>query len=700
MSEKILTTEFSEVIDQKYLDYAKDVITDRALPDARDGLKPVQRRILWAMYESGYLPGNLYKKSARIVGDVMGKYHPHGDSSIYGALVKLQQPFVRNIPLIDGHGNFGTIDDAPAAMRYTEARLSNASLFLLQSIKKDTVNFVENYEGSEKEPVVLPAEFPNLLVNGSSGIAVGMASDIPPHNLCETIDAACALVKNPNISIHSLMEHIKGPDFPTGGTMSPDNILSCYETGRGAVAVRSKVLIEDIPGGRQQIVVTELPYQVSKEGFLKKAHAYFSDGESSNAVALRDESSNQVGMRLVVELAKGVDARSIVQTMYEKPDLNLQKSYNFNMVAIIDGRPVLSNLKQLLDTFVAHRKDTLIRKLNHDLAKAEARVHILDGLLLAVVEIEKIVKVIKKSKSPKEAKTNLMKGFPLSELQVQAILDLKLQRLTSLEVASLEKEKKGLLGLISKIKDILSSPEKTNKELIREMQFVKNEIGETKRRTTIQDFDKVKITVSVDKFVLQAVDGVLKKRSAAYRSDHGVVLSTDSSEAIYIITKDGECLKTSASQIPKKIDKEIIAMINESTLTSGQYVIFVSSSGMVKKTLTADLLDIKKDGSVLKMKDGECLVEAFALSEDTDVALFSKEGMCIRFPLSSINPTGRIGIGVKGMSVQPGDAVVLAIPISDASNTVPVLEREVSLCSMRTQNRGGKGVKTKYLKSK
>lgn len=701
MAEKIVSLDLSEIVDQKYLDYAKDVITDRALPDARDGLKPVQRRILWSMYESGYLPGTLFKKSARIVGDVMGKYHPHGDSSIYGALVKMEQDFIRNIPLIEGHGNFGTIDDAPAAMRYTEARLSKPSLFLLQSIKKDTVNFVENYEGSEREPVVLPAEFPNLLVNGASGIAVGMASDIPTHNLAETIDAACALVKNPDITTVKLMDYIHGPDFPTGGILSPDNILSCYETGRGSVAVRGKVLIEDLPGGKQQLVITELPYQSSKEGFLKKIHEYFTNSETAVITALRDESSNQAGMRLVIEVGKGQNAQAIAQEMYGKPELGLQRNYNFNMVAIIDGKPVLASLKMLLETFVNHKKETFIRRLKYELNKAESRVHILEGLLLAVAEIEKIVRLIKKSKSPKDAKKALMTNFPLSEIQAQAILDLKLQRLTSLEVNVLEKEMKQLIATIAKIKDILSSPKKIDQEIIKEMEGVKAEIGEVPRKTVIQDFDSIKVDVYIDKFSIQYMDGSFKKRAANYKSDRGIYIKTDSSETIYFFLANGECMKCSATQIPKKTEHDVVAMINESDISADSLLVFVSSAGMIKRTSGEELLSIKKEGTILKLGPGESLVNAFVQNDALDAALFSQKGMCIRFALDDVNPTGRVGIGVRGMRLDNGDAVTDVFLIGRDENVEAIVhEMPVVITDLKVQSRGGKGVKIKYKKKR
>ena len=484
MGEKIIDAKMSEIMEEKFLDYSKAVIMDRALPDVRDGMKPVQLRILWSMYESGYLPDAKYKKCARIVGDVMGKYHPHGDSSIYGALVNLEQDFLRRYPLIDGHGNFGTTDDEPAAMRYTEARLAPTALYLLQGLKKNAVDFVNNYDDSEKEPVCLPAVIPNLLINGTSGIAVGMASDIPPHNLSEVIEAVKAYIANEKITVEELMDYVKGPDFPTGGIISSKGLLDCYKTSKGAIKVRGEVIEEKIKGTKKRVVIKSLPYQVSKANILKKIGRFIEDKNINYVTSVRDESNKNI--RIVIDLKKDVDVKEFIFDLYKNTDL--EKNYYCNMLALVDKKPVLLSLKDFIKEFVSHRREVFIRITTFEKEKAEKRLHILEGLLTAVQNIDETVNIIKNSKNPKEAKANLMKRFNLTDIQAQAVLDLKLQKITKLEVTDLQKEIKSLQALIKKLADLLKSPKKRDKEIINDLERIKGEIGLDKRLTKITKF--------------------------------------------------------------------------------------------------------------------------------------------------------------------------------------------------------------------
>ena len=486
MKEKIIDVKMSTLTEELFLEYGSYVIADRALPDVRDGLKPVQLKILWGMYEAGYLPDASFKKCARIVGDVMGKYHPHGDSSIYGALVFMEQPFAKRYPLISGHGNFGTTDDEPAAMRYTEAKLSPVSMYLLDGLKKNAVDFIDNYDGSEKEPVCLPAMIPNLLLNGTSGIAVGMSSEIPPHNLTEVLDATCAYIKNEKITSEELLTYVKGPDFPTGGIINTENIAEIYTTGKGSIKMRGEVNTETMKGSKKRIVITSIPFQTSKSKVLKKIAELVENDSLDFVTSIRDESSGETGLRIVIEVKNIINIKGFIEDLYKKTDL--QKNYNFNMLALVDKKPVLLGLKDMIREFIKHRREVFRRITIFEKTKAENRLHILDGLMIAVQNIDEVIKIIRGSKNPKESKIKLVDRFNFTENQVIAILNLRLQGLTKLEITTLEKEIKSLNALIKKLKDLLNNSKKMDKEIIKDLEKIKKDFGEDKRITKISNF--------------------------------------------------------------------------------------------------------------------------------------------------------------------------------------------------------------------
>lgn len=690
MSEKIIDMPLSTLTEEIFLDYAREVIGDRALPDVRDGLKPVQRRILWSMHESGYAPSERHRKCARIVGDVMGKYHPHGDSSVYGALVKLQQPFVRRCPLVDGHGNFGTVDDNPAAMRYTEARLSYASLYMLSDIEKNAVDFGDNYDASEREPTCLPARIPNLLINGGSGIAVGVASEIPTHNPVELIDAVCAYLQNPSIRIDELMTHIKGPDFPTGGIINPSGLQEAYHTGRGSVQVRGIVSVEKAPGGKQFVVISSLPYQTSKESLLKKIADIAEKEEFRFISAVRDESSGEVGFRIVVEVLGSTDLESFIRNLYQKTDL--QKNYHFNMVALVDKKPVTLSLKQMISEFVSHRKSVFCRTTQHDIDKANQKLHVLYGLLIAVKNLDLIIKTIKESKNPKEAKAKLVKQFDLSGVQAQAVLDLRLQRLTMLEIKHLKSEIVRLETLVTKLEAILASPKKIDGKILEDLREIRSQFESVKRLTIVGDFDSSHVESSVEKFVLQYIGGKLQKRRADYKGDRGVVVRTHSADYVYACYSSGVCERFPSASPLKNLPDHVAGLFSGEKQEVSSFVLTVSSDGMVKKTPITSIAGIKRPLSLMKVAGGATLIFAQAYSQDFDLILVSNNGYAIRFSTDEVSETGPGGIGIRCMKLSEDKRVVEVV--SCLKNTANQLKNKY-LMAVKRQKRGGRGTGTK-----
>lgn len=691
----IIDRSINDIISESFLAYAKEVIENRALPDVRDGLKPVQRRILYCMYELGLEPDKPHKKSARIVGEVLGKYHPHGDAAVYGALVNMAQDFNKRYILVDGQGNFGTIDDPPAAMRYTEARLSPFSMIMLEDIDKETVDWQNNFDDTLKEPTVLPAIFPNLIVNGTMGIAVGIASNIPPHNLAETIDAICAYIKNPEITTKGLMQHIKGPDFPTGGIVSPEGLLECYEKGTGTITVRSKVNIEELPDNKRQIVIKEIPYQVSKTTLINKIARYIESRKIDDVEEIRDE-SDQNGNRIVIEMKSGGNAEQLLDELFKKTDL--QTTFSYNMVALVNGKPKTLSLKDMIAEFVNHKKEVVKRKAEYELKKAKAREHILLGLIKAVDIIDEIVATIKSSKSPKEAKESLVKKFGFSDEQAQAILDMRLQRLTALEVKTLQDELKMLQKTISELEKILSSEKNLLREVEKKLLAIKEKYAD-ERRTLIKEFDKVEIKTVVERFTLQITeDGKVKKLSENYSGDMGLTLKTDSTKTIWLFAEDGCIQKIAGINLPQSVEKRVAGLCNEDDFSETDSVVFVTSDGMIKKTAFLEYKTAKSGSTAIKLAEGAKVARVLFEKEPSDIIIVTKKGMAIRFSDEDVRQTGRVSMGVRGIKLEDGDEVkdAFIIPSSEAGKCrIKIGSVFINADKIKRQNRGGKGIKIK-----
>lgn len=696
MPEKIIDRPINDIIAESFLDYAREVIENRALPDVRDGLKPVQRRILYCMHELGLEPDKPHKKSARIVGEVLGKFHPHGDAAVYGALVNMAQPFNKRYILVDGQGNFGTVDDPPAAMRYTEARLSPFAIEMLRDLEKDTVDWQNNFDDTLKEPVVLPSMFPNLIVNGTMGIAVGIASSIPPHNLAEVIDGICAYISNPDISVKELMQYIKGPDFPTGGIVSPEGLLKCYESGTGSIKIRSRVSIEELPDDRKQLVISELPYQVSKSSLLNKIAKYIESRKVDDVVEIRDE-SDQSGTRIVIEMDCGGNAEQLLDELFKKTEL--EASFSYNLVALVDGKPKTLSLKDMIAEFVKHKKEVVRRKTEYDLKKARAREHILEGLIMAVSIIDDIIASIKKSRNPKEAKSNLMQDYGFSEEQAQAILDMKLQRLTALEVKTLQDELKEVRKIISVLGKILSSEENILKEVKKRLLEIKAKYPD-ERKTLIQEFDKVEIKTLVEKFTLQiSENGKIRKLSENYSGDRGVVLKTDSAKTILFFDEKGYVQKHAGNALPQSTENSVVGLCNEDDYSDADSVVFITSDGMIKKTSFAEYKSTTKNSIAIKLGRGAKVVKVFFEKDPSDIVLLTKKGFVIRFSDEDVRQVGRIAAGVRAIKLEEGDEVIGATTVqSDKKNgSIKIQtgqgEVVVPLDKVKKQNRGGKGVR-------
>ena len=726
-----------------FIDYAMSVIVSRALPDVRDGLKPVHRRILYGMNELGVTPDKPHKKSARITGDVMGKYHPHGDSSIYEAMVRMAQWWSYRYMLVDGHGNFGSMDgDGAAAQRYTEARMSKIALEMLRDINKNTVDFVDNYDANEREPVVLPARFPNLLVNGATGIAVGMATNIPPHNLGETIDAVKLVMVNPEVTTKDLMEVLPGPDFPTGAlVMGKSGIHKAYETGKGSIVLRSRTEIEETKTGRERIVVTEFPYMVNKTKVHEHIVRLVQEKRIDGITAVRDE-SNREGVRFVIEVRRDASANVILNNLFKMTQM--QTSFGFNMLAIQNGVPKILSLRQILDAYIEHQKEVVTRRTQFDKEKAEARAHILEGLLIALDHIDEVIRIIRASETDQEAQAELMSKFKLSERQSQAILDMRLRRLTGLERDKIQSEYDDLIALIADLADILAKPERVAQIIKEELDEVKRKY-EDKRRTelmvgevlTLEDEDLIEesdvlITLSNKGYIkrLDQDEFTAQKRGGRGVQGTGVkdddfvreLVSTSTHDHLLFFTNKGRVYRLKGYEIPEygrtakglpvvnllKLDEgeSIQTIINvESERSDDAYIFFTTRAGIVKRTSVKEFANIRQNGlKALNLKDEDELINVLLTQEDTDIIIGTKLGYAVRFNQSSVRSMSRSATGVKGVNLREGDAVVGARVITDQDEVLIITEKGYGKRTVATEyptkGRAGKGMKTANITDK
>ena len=726
-----------------FIDYAMSVIVSRALPDVRDGLKPVHRRILYGMNELGVTPDKPHKKSARITGDVMGKYHPHGDFSIYEAMVRMAQWWSYRYMLVDGHGNFGSMDgDGAAAQRYTEARMSKIALEMLRDINKNTVDFVDNYDANEREPVVLPARFPNLLVNGATGIAVGMATNIPPHNLGETIDAVKLVMDNPEVTTKDLMEVLPGPDFPTGAlVMGKSGIHKAYETGKGSIVLRSRTEIEETKTGRERIVVTEFPYMVNKTKVHEHIVRLVQEKRIEGITAVRDE-SNREGVRFVIEVRRDASANVILNNLFKMTQM--QTSFGFNMLAIQNGVPKILSLRQILDAYIEHQKEVVTRRTQFDKEKAEARAHILEGLLIALDHIDEVIRIIRASETDQEAQAELMSKFKLSERQSQAILDMRLRRLTGLERDKIQSEYDDLIALIADLADILAKPERVAQIIKEELDEVKRKY-EDKRRTelmvgevlTLEDEDLIEesdvlITLSNKGYIkrLDQDEFTAQKRGGRGVQGTGVkdddfvreLVSTSTHDHLLFFTNKGRVYRLKGYEIPEygrtakglpvvnllKLDEgeSIQTIINvESERSDDAYLFFTTRAGIVKRTSVKEFANIRQNGlKALNLKDEDELINVLLTQEDTDIIIGTKLGYAVRFNQSSVRSMSRSATGVKGVNLREGDAVVGARVITDQDEVLIITEKGYGKRTVATEyptkGRAGKGMKTANITDK
>lgn len=726
-----------------FIDYAMSVIVSRALPDVRDGLKPVHRRILYGMNELGVTPDKPHKKSARITGDVMGKYHPHGDSSIYEAMVRMAQWWSYRYMLVDGHGNFGSMDgDGAAAQRYTEARMSKIALEMLRDINKNTVDFVDNYDANEREPVVLPARFPNLLVNGATGIAVGMATNIPPHNLGETIDAVKLVMDNPEVTTKDLMEVLPGPDFPTGAlVMGKSGIHKAYETGKGSIVLRSRTEIEETKTGRERIVVTEFPYMVNKTKVHEHIVRLVQEKRIDGITAVRDE-SNREGVRFVIEVRRDASANVILNNLFKMTQM--QTSFGFNMLAIQNGVPKILSLRQILDAYIEHQKEVVTRRTQFDKEKAEARAHILEGLLIALDHIDEVIRIIRASETDQEAQAELMSKFKLSERQSQAILDMRLRRLTGLERDKIQSEYDDLIALIADLADILAKPERVAQIIKEELDEVKRKF-EDKRRTelmvgevlTLEDEDLIEesdvlITLSNKGYIkrLDQDEFTAQKRGGRGVQGTGVkdddfvreLVSTSTHDHLLFFTNKGRVYRLKGYEIPEygrtakglpvvnllKLDEgeSIQTIINvESERSDDAYIFFTTRAGIVKRTSVKEFANIRQNGlKALNLKDDDELINVLLTQDDTDIIIGTKLGYAVRFNQSSVRSMSRSATGVKGVKLREGDAVVGARVITDQDEVLIITEKGYGKRTVATEyptkGRAGKGMKTANITEK
>ncbi|MBR2719679.1 MAG: DNA gyrase subunit A [Clostridia bacterium] len=735
---RILQTTVEDVMHSSMIPYAEHVIMERAIPRVEDGLKPVQRRVLYTMMELGTTPDKPHRKCARIVGDCLGKYHPHGDSSVYDALVRMAQDFSMRGPMVDGHGNFGSIDgDSAAAMRYTEARMAPLAMLMLRDIEKDTVPFRLNFDDTLKEPDMLPARFPNLLVNGASGIAVGLATNIPPHNLLESVRAVIAQIENPDITLDELMEIIPGPDFPTGGVLvKNDEIRRGYETGRSKLSLRARVHIEDGASGRKLIVITEVPYQVNKAAMLEKILKLSEEKKAALGCIydIRDE-SDRTGMRAVIELKRDSNAEKVLAYLFKYSDL--QVTFGVNMVAIAQGKPVQMGLKTMIGHFIRHQKDVVTRRTEYELKQAKARAHILQGLMIAVDNLDEVIALIRSSKTPKEAKQKLIERFDLTEVQAQAILDMRLQRLTNLEIEALRKEYADLLKLIDKLEGILGSERKLLNVIRKELQEIADEYAD-ERRTAIEGIESSpaetldETPVPEEAVVAFTHSGYLKRMYPAFYKKNPLptweedpkeaaqyLFTTKTDETLLFFTNHGNCYPLSVGALAECKPKDrgqllsgvlvgledgevplLITCMPMSDLAKQPDFLFITKQGMIKRTAAKDYDVRSKKFAATKINAGDELLCVMPAATRDDLLFISRSGMCIRFALDTVPTQGRISAGVKAMQVEKGDEVLWAGQLGEKDQMVLLSERgygkRIPAMDFERQNRNGKGVKSFY----
>ncbi|MEK4254000.1 MULTISPECIES: DNA gyrase subunit A [unclassified Ureibacillus] len=739
---EIKQVKISEEVQSSFLSYAMSVIVSRALPDVRDGLKPVQRRILYGMHELGNHSDKPYKKSARIVGDVMGKYHPHGDSSIYDAMVRMAQDFSYRYVLVDGHGNFGSIDgDGAAAMRYTESRMSKIAMEMLRDINKDTIDYDPNYDGTEKEPKVLPSRFPNLLVNGASGIAVGMATNIPPHQLGETIDAVVAVAENPEITTEELMEIIPGPDFPTGGIiLGRSGIRRAYETGRGTIVVRAKVEIETSSTGKETIIVTEIPYQVNKAKLIEKIAELVRDKKIEGISNLRDESDRR-GMRIVIEIRKDANANVVLNNLYKQTAM--QMNFSVNMLALVNGQPKVLSLKEVLYQYLQHQKEVITRRTQFELRKAEDRAHILEGLRIALDHIDEIINIIRSSRTGEEAKPILMERFNLTDKQAQAILDMRLVRLSGLEREKIENEYQELQKLIGELRAILADEAKIVDIIKRELLEIKEKYND-ERRTEIapggpEMIEDEDLIPREDSVVTLTHRGYIKRlASSTYRSQkrggRGVqgmntheddfvehLLFTSTHDVILFFTSKGKVYRAKGYEIPEfgrtakglpivnllNLDKEekVTAMIRVKEYDENAFFVFTTKMGIAKRTSLSQFANIRNNGLIaIHLHEDDELISVRLTDGSKHVVIGTRNGMLIRFEEQDIREMGRTAAGVRGIKLRDGDWVVGMEIVEPSQDILVVTEKgygkRTSESEYRLQNRGGVGIKTIHITEK
>ena len=737
--DKISEVGLKKTMERSYIDYAMSVIAARALPDVRDGLKPVQRRILHSMIELNNGPDKPHRKCARIVGDTMGKYHPHGDSSIYDALVKLAQDWNTRYPLVDGHGNFGSEDgDGAAAMRYTEARLSKISMEMLADINKDTVDFVPNFDETEKEPTVLPSRFPNLLVNGTTGIAVGMATNIPPHNLKEVIGATVKIIDNRieedrETSIDEIMQIIKGPDFPMGAEiLGRRGIEEAYRTGRGKIKVRAVTDIEAMPNGKHKIVVTELPYMVNKALLIQKIVELVKTKRVDGITDVRDESSRE-GIRVVIELKKDTNANVLLNQLYKHTQL--QDTFGVNMLALVDGVPKILNISQMLGYYLKHQEDVVTRRTKYDLNKAEERAHILKGLLIALDNIDEVINIIRSSKSVQDAKNSLIERFGLTEVQAQAIVDMRLRALTGLEREKLEAEYKELMDKISYLKAILADEKKLLGVIKDELLVISQKYGDERRTALGRDVDEVtdeeliereNIVIAMTKlgYIKRMPEDLFKAQNRGGKGIRGMqtidedyienLIVTTTHNYLMFFTNTGRVYRLKGYEIPEagrtargvaivnllqlQAGEKITAVIPLKSYEDGKYLFMATRNGMVKKTDILEYQNVRKTGlTAIVLRDNDELIEVKATNGDDDIFLITKKGMSIRFNEKDVRQTGRTSMGVKGIHLGKDDIVISMQMSSQGEKILLVTEngmgKRTLISEFNVQNRGGKGVK-------
>ena len=718
-----------------FIDYAMSVIVARALPDVRDGLKPVHRRILYGMNDLGVTPDKPHKKSARITGDVMGKYHPHGDTAIYDSMVRMAQWWSYRHMLVDGHGNFGSMDgDGAAAMRYTEARMSKIATEMLRDINKQTVDFIDNYDGTEREPVVLPARFPNLLVNGTTGIAVGMATNIPPHNLAETIDAVKLVMENPEVTTRELMEVIPGPDFPTAGlVMGRSGIHKAYETGKGSITLRAKTHIETSSTGKEKIVVTELPYMVNKAKLVERIGELSREKRIEGLTALRDESSRD-GIRVVMEVHRDASASVILNNLFKLT--NLQTSFGFNMLAIVDGAPKILSLKEILSYYIDHQIEVVVRRTKFDKAKAEARAHILEGLRIALDNIDRIISIIRESQTDALAQAELIGEFALSERQSQAILDMRLRRLTGLERDKIEKEYQELVALIADLTDVLDKPERVRAIILEELEETKRKYAD-KRRTellvgevvSIEDEDLIEeeeviITLSNDGYIKRLTQDEFRSQKRGGRGVQGTglneddfinqMLPTSTHDSLLFFTNLGRVYRLKGYEIPEygrsakglplvnlinlEEGERVEKVLSVDDIDNDSYLFFTTRKGIVKKTNAQAFANIRQNGlRAINLRDEDELTNVLLTNGQDDIIIGTHDGYSVRFKEDLVRDMGRTASGVKGISLREGDYVIGTSTISDDQEILTISEnglgKRTSASEFATKGRGGKGIK-------